>query len=180
MIAKCRPNRRMYSFAFSQTAVRTAEEDKSRLEGALAECRRLEERCYAKTAGGWMREVRRRLFSTAAAAAASADDYDRQIALADVTVCIAGLTLAAHRNSPSVGAMARAVYALRRAWKMYQQCYAAVLNVYRNAYDMDAGQRDECSFGVLLKVFRTFFSPFPAPPRNVFYSIASPTHRRII
>jgi len=121
-------------YGLSQTAIGTPE--KSSLEGALAECKRLEARCRAKTAGGWMREVGRKLFSNAAV---GTDDYDRRIALADVTVCMVGLTLAAHRDNPSVGTMARAVYALRRAWKMYQHCYAAVLNVYRNVYDLETG-----------------------------------------
>lgn len=86
-----------------------------------------------------MTAVRRRLFP--AAAAATVDDYDARIALADVTACAAGLTVVAHRDNPSVAAVARAAYALRRACKMYQQCYAAVLDAYRAVYDLDPGQQ---------------------------------------
>lgn len=117
-----------------QTAVQAPE--KSRLEDALAEFRRLEASCAAKTTGGWMRAVRQKLFPTTTAAA-TVDDYDRQIALADATACVAGLMVTALQGDgpPSVATATRAAYALRRAWKMYQQCYAAVLDVYRNVYD---------------------------------------------
>lgn len=118
--------------------MRTSE--KSSLDVALAECKRLAARCDAETAGGWMTAVRRKLLFSSAATS-GVEYYDRQIALADMTACVAGLTMAAHKDGPSVATVARAVYALRRAWKTYQQCYAAVLDVYRNVYDLDPGQR---------------------------------------
>lgn len=108
-------------------------QENSRLEDVLAEFKQLEARCCAKTSGGWIRAVRRRLFSKTAA---NVDDYDRQIALADIAVCIVFLTWTLHKNSISVGVGAQLLYAIRRAWKSYQQCYAAVLDVYRNVYDL--------------------------------------------
>lgn len=107
--------------------------ENSKLEDVLAEFKQLEARCYAKTSGGWIRAVRRKLFSTAAA---DVDDYDRQITLADITVCIVFLTWILHKNSISVSIGAQLLYAIRRAWKSYQQCYTAVLDVYRNVYDL--------------------------------------------
>lgn len=112
--------------------------DKSNLDGALAECRRLESRCGPQTpTGGWLMAVRRKLFP---AKAASVDDYDRQIALADVTACMVGLTVVGHADGPSVTTATRALYSLRRAWKTYEQCYASVLAVYRDVYDVDPGR----------------------------------------
>lgn len=133
---------------FSQTAIRTLE--KCRLERALAEFKRLEARCVAKNSGGWIRAVRRKLLF--AAPPATVHDYDRQIALADATACTVGLTMASHAaDRPSVATMARAVYALRRAWKMYQQSYAAVLGVYRNVYDLEGKSPGERGGGEFKK-----------------------------
>uniref|UniRef100_A0A2S2Q1Z6 Uncharacterized protein n=1 Tax=Sipha flava TaxID=143950 RepID=A0A2S2Q1Z6_9HEMI len=95
-----------------QTAVRTSE--KSSLDLALAECKRLEARCATESTGGWMAAVKRKLLFSSTAG--GVDYYDRQIVLADMISCIVGLTVAAHKDSPSVGTVARAVYALRRAW----------------------------------------------------------------
>ncbi|XP_025412758.1 tetratricopeptide repeat protein 39C-like isoform X2 [Sipha flava] len=123
-------------FILLLTAVRTSE--KSSLDLALAECKRLEARCATESTGGWMAAVKRKLLFSSTAG--GVDYYDRQIVLADMISCIVGLTVAAHKDSPSVGTVARAVYALRRAWKTYQMCYAAVLDVYRDVYDLDPGQ----------------------------------------
>lgn len=108
-------------------------QEKSQLEDVLAEFKALESRYCTKTSGGWLRAVKRKLFSTAAT---DIDDYDRQITLVDIAVCIVFLTWILHKNSISVGIGAQLLYAIRRAWKSYQQCYDAVLDVYRNVYDL--------------------------------------------
>ncbi|XP_003249003.2 tetratricopeptide repeat protein 39C-like [Acyrthosiphon pisum] len=124
-------------FILLLTAIQTPE--KSRLECALAEFKRLEARCGAMLDdGGWLGAFRRKLqFSSSAAA--GVDYYDGQIALADVTLCIVGLMVVKVINGYNVGHMATAktIYTLRRAWKMYQQCYASVLDIYRTVYDLD-------------------------------------------
>jgi len=126
---------------FPQTAIQRPE--KLRLECALAEFKRFEARCGSMLdGGGWLASVRRTLrFSSGAAA--GVDRYDGQIALADVTLCIVGLMVVKVMNGYSVGhvTIAKTVYALRRAWKIYQQCYASVLDVYRAVYDLDPGER---------------------------------------
>ncbi|XP_022173873.1 tetratricopeptide repeat protein 39C-like isoform X2 [Myzus persicae] len=128
-------------FILLLTAIQTPE--KSRLECALAEFKRLEARCCEMLDdGGWLGAFRRKLqFSSSPTA--GVDHYDGQIALADVTLCIVGLMVVKVMNGHNVGHMATAktVYTLRRAWKMYQQCYASVLDVYRTVYDLDPGQR---------------------------------------
>lgn len=106
------------------------------MEAALVEFRRLETRCDAET-GGWVTAVKRRLFATGGKEAA---DFDRLITLADASACVAFLTAIDHRQR-SVTATARAIYAMRRAWKSYHQCYAAVLGVYRDVFDLGAGKR---------------------------------------
>ncbi|XP_060839188.1 tetratricopeptide repeat protein 39C-like isoform X2 [Rhopalosiphum padi] len=124
-------------FILLLTAIQAPE--KSRLESVQAEFKRFEARCGAMLdGGGWLGLVRRKLqFSSSAAA--GVDHYDGQIALADVTLCIVGLMIVKVMNGYNVGhiATAKAVYTLRRAWKMYQQCYASVLDVYRTVYDLD-------------------------------------------
>lgn len=122
-------------YVFFQTAIITSE--KSRLECALAEFKRLEACCNAKTTGGWIGAVKRKLFSSAAT---SVDDYERQIILADVTMCIACLTMTVHWGDQSVGTLAQVLFTFRRAWKIYQQCYGAVLGIYRNIFDLDLGK----------------------------------------
>lgn len=128
-------------FDFPQMAIQRPE--KSRLESAQAEFKRFEARCGAMLdGGGWLGMVRRKLkFSSGAAA--GVDHYDGQIALADVTLCIVGLMVVKVMNGYNVGhiATAKTVYSLRRAWKMYQQCYASVLDVYRAVYDLNPGQQ---------------------------------------
>ncbi|CAH1708028.1 unnamed protein product [Aphis gossypii] len=124
-------------FILLLTAIQRPE--KSRLESAQAEFKRFEARCGAMLdGGGWLGMVRRKLqFSSGAAA--GVDHYDGQIALADVTLCIVGLMVVKVMNGYNVGhiAIAKTVYSLRRVWKMYQQCYASVLDVYRAVYDLD-------------------------------------------
>lgn len=113
--------------------------------------------------GGWLGMVRRKLqFSSGAAA--GVDHYDRQIALADVTLCLVGLMVVKVMNGYNVGhiATAKTVYSLRRAWKMYQQCYASVLDVYRAVYDLDPGQQ----------VNHDFYSIYLPIPRLFIYLVA--------
>lgn len=140
-----------FSFIHFQTAISTLEQ--SRLECALAEFKRLEARCNAKTTGGWLGAVKRKLFSSVAT---SVDDYDRQIILADVTMCIACLTMTAHWGDPSVGTLAQVIFTLRRAWKIYQQCYMALLDVYRNIFDLDLGKMVHTKINIFVR--RLFYN----------------------
>lgn len=138
--------------------------EKSRLECALAEFKRFEARCGTiLDDGGWLGAFRRKLqFSPSAAA--GVDYYDGQIALADVTLCIVGLMVVKVMNGYNVGHMATAktIYTLRRAWKMYQQCYASVLDIYRTVYDLDPGQQ--------VNLFFIFYSIYLCPGYS-YYNI---------
>lgn len=127
---------KMYCFFFSfylfQAALRSS--DKSPLETALTEFKKLEGRCGVET-GGWMTVFKRRLFPTIDV---TVTDYDRQIVLADACMSIAFLSIAMHEQQ-SVGVTAKAAYLVRRAWKTYHQCYVAVLEVYRGVFDLGPG-----------------------------------------
>ncbi|XP_050419574.1 tetratricopeptide repeat protein 39C-like isoform X2 [Adelges cooleyi] len=104
-------------------------------DAAFSCCRQLEERC-AVDIGSWLTTVKHKLFRFSLNP--DVDDLDRQIVRADALVYLGSLT-AATVEPMSVGAAAKAVYGMSRAWKMYQQSYAAVLKVYSAIFDVDRG-----------------------------------------
>ncbi|XP_050424663.1 uncharacterized protein LOC126835861 [Adelges cooleyi] len=101
-------------------------------DAAFSCCRQLEERC-AVDIGSWLSMVKHKLFRFSLNS--DVDDLDRQIVHADALVYLGSLT-AATVEPMSVGTAAKAVYGMSRAWKIYQQSYAAVLKVYSAIFDV--------------------------------------------